>query len=104
LARPAVDDPLAKYAAHAVAVASRFGAALPQQQRTRLDAILATVASTQQGQRQALCFWGACKIRDMIADGEAPITAFEALRAAAAQSGLEARRIESAIASATRDT
>jgi hypothetical protein len=104
LAKPAVDDPLARYAAAVAAMppASSNGSE-PHPQATRLQAILGAVARAQPGERNALCFWGACKIRDMIFHHEVGNDAFGALHAAAAQTGLSSREIQTTIASAVRD-
>jgi hypothetical protein len=101
LAKPAVDDPLAKYAASVAAMPTgNNGGAAPEASPTRLDAILKTVAAAPEGQRNALCFWGACKIRDMILHGECGDDAFGALHAAATTAGLPAREIQTTIDSA----
>jgi len=102
LAKPAVDDPLAKYAANVVAMPTRSAGNGSAPQRTRLQAIIDTVAGARDGERNAIAFWGACRIRDMIADGEADNAAFESLRAAATQAGLPAREIQNVINSAVR--
>jgi hypothetical protein len=103
LAKPAVDDPLARYAAIVAAMPPASSNGAPPQSVTRLQAILNAVARAPNGQRNALCFWGACKIRDMILHGEVSDDAFRALHAAATQAGLTPREIQTTIASAVRD-
>jgi len=103
LAKPAVDDPLARYAASVAAMPPSASSNAPPQ-RTRLDAIIATVAGARSGERNAITFWGACRIRDMIANGELDhaggADAFDALHAAATQAGLSARGIQTTVDSA----
>jgi hypothetical protein len=106
LAKPAVDDPLARYAATVAAMAPEYASSKaephPHPQRTRLQSVLDAVARAAPGQRNALCFWGACKIRDMIQYGEVGADALGALHAAAGSAGLPAREIETTVASALR--
>jgi hypothetical protein len=72
----------------------------------RVEGIVATVALAHQGVRNSITFWGACKIRDMIADRELDITdgqhAVEALAEAASRTGLSSWEIQRTIFSAAR--
>jgi hypothetical protein len=71
----------------------------------RLAGIIRTVALAQPGERNALTFWGACRIRDMIAIGELrgadANNAFSALYEAARRTGLNHHEITNTIGSAT---
>jgi hypothetical protein len=120
LARPAVDDPLARYAAsvHSLLPPGTGTAAngtnvipfhrpdAPLIQTTRLQAVLNTVANAQTGERNQLTFWAACKVRDMIADRELDraegASAYNALVAAAQSAGLAYPEIKRTIESALR--
>jgi hypothetical protein len=120
LAKPAVDDPLARYAATVNTIMSSAGAGAnagtnvvpfrrpdaPLLQCTRLQAILNAVARAPSGERNQLTFWGACKIRDMIAGREIDhaegASAYNALVAAAANTGLSYREIKRTVESALR--
>jgi hypothetical protein len=72
----------------------------------RVDGIIATVAQAREGTRNALTFWGACKLRDMIANREldygAARQAFNELISASRRTGLPNFEIRRTIASATR--
>jgi Bifunctional DNA primase/polymerase, N-terminal len=93
LAKPAPDDPLARYAAQATAqVFTRNGA--QQQSLTQLEAVLRTAAAAPEGERNATTFWAANRVIDMIATGEADDSAVAALRGAAIQAGLTAREVQ----------
>jgi Bifunctional DNA primase/polymerase, N-terminal len=93
-------DPLAMYATSIYR--ARTGA--PRPNHSRMDAVLKTVANAPPGQRNAVTFWGACKLRDMIAIGEIAEgdNAFAALHAAATQAGLSPREIKQTITSAMK--
>jgi hypothetical protein len=72
----------------------------------RLEGIIGVVARAREGERNALTFWGACTLRDMVAARE--LTASEGARAFAAlfeagrHTGLSAQEIKQTIASATK--
>jgi hypothetical protein len=72
----------------------------------RVEGIVATVALARQGSRNSVTFWGACRIRDMLADRELdPIDgqhAVEALAEAASRTGLSAWEIRRTIFSAVK--
>jgi hypothetical protein len=92
-------DPFLAYATRVRGAPTRRQA---QPNHTRLKAVLATVSAAQPGERNTVTHWGACRIRDMVVDGEANGTAFDALAAAAAQAGLSPREIRRIIDSARR--
>jgi hypothetical protein len=72
----------------------------------RVRGLIAVVATARQGERNALTFWGACTIRDMLNAGELDRTAGEhavaALFEAGRHCGLSDCEIKSTLASATR--
>jgi hypothetical protein len=107
-----VNDPLWQYAA---SIKSGAPAAVgnniiplrrPGEQPDRLRAVLDAVARAQGGERNSLCYWGACRIRDMIAERELDRTegasAFNALVATATGIGLTYREIKRTVESALR--
>jgi hypothetical protein len=106
LAKPADDDPLAKYAGYAANVIPFRPPGPGVQQQTRLQAILHAVSQARGGERNSLCFWGACKIRDMIQGHELSqaegASALKGLRATAKAIGLSDREIIRTIRSAVR--
>jgi hypothetical protein len=119
LAKPAVGDPFTRYAAAVnantwAAPAAPIGGGsnvIPFRRpdtapHTRLQAVLGAVARAPEGERNALCFWAACKIRDMIAGGEldhaAGVAALHALVATAENTGLTRREIGRTIGSAMK--
>jgi hypothetical protein len=71
----------------------------------RLEGVLATVASAQEGERNRFCFWAACIIRDMVAEGGLDHSdgaqALTALLITGRHIGLPEREITRTIASAT---
>jgi len=73
---------------------------------SRVEGIVATVARARPGERNAVTFWGACRIRDMLAGRELDhATGRQALASlinAARQTGLPVSEIERTISSATR--
>jgi hypothetical protein len=73
---------------------------------SRIEGIIATVARARQGERNAITFWGACRIRDMLIGRELDHAtgqqAFHALAEAAQRTGLLPHEITSTIRSATR--
>jgi hypothetical protein len=72
----------------------------------RVSGLVAAVAAARPGERNALTFWGACIIRDMIITGELDDTAAEhavsALFEASRRSGLSPSEIKSTFASSLR--
>jgi hypothetical protein len=71
----------------------------------RLEGVLATVASAREGERNKICFWAACIIREMVAEGGLDHSdgaqAFTALLLTGRHIGLPEREITRTIASAT---
>jgi hypothetical protein len=72
----------------------------------RLHGIIARAASAVEGKRNSVTFWCACRIRDMLADGELDdvegIAAFTALHEAAVLAGLRSSSVRKTIQSAVR--
>lgn len=70
----------------------------------RVCGIVAAVATARQGERNALTFWAACRIRDMILDGAIDGSdarqAFDALARISRHTGLDEREISNTIKSA----
>jgi Bifunctional DNA primase/polymerase, N-terminal len=83
---------------------SQFGNVAPAM--SRIEGIVATVARARQGERNAVTFWGACRIRDMISERELDHVsgghAFAALAEASRRTGLSEIEITRTITSATR--
>ncbi len=72
----------------------------------RIQGIITAVARAKEGERNAVTFWAACRIRDMLVDGEIDANtaaqAFAALFDAAQHIGLAPQEIKHAIAMGTR--
>jgi hypothetical protein len=72
----------------------------------RLEGVLAFVATARQGERNRLTFWGACRIYDMLAEGQLDhrtgADALAALAEAASRTGLPMSEIRNTIASAAK--
>jgi hypothetical protein len=72
----------------------------------RVQGVVAAVAMAGEGQRNTLLYWGACRIRDMIAECEldrsAGQHAVSALHEAARRAGLRDQEISRTLASAVR--
>jgi hypothetical protein len=83
---------------------TQFGNVAPAM--SRIEGIVATVARARQGERNAVTFWGACKIRDMLSNRELDhVTgqrAIAALVEASRRTGLSEIEISRTIMSATR--
>jgi hypothetical protein len=73
---------------------------------SRIQGIVAAVAQAREGERNAITFWGACRINEMVADREldhsSQAQALAALEEAARRSGLPTFEIRRTIASATK--
>lgn len=73
---------------------------------SRLEGILTRVASAREGERNAMTFWAACRIVDMIVgrelDRDDGASAFEALREIARSTGLSHFEVKRTIGSAVR--
>jgi Bifunctional DNA primase/polymerase, N-terminal len=73
---------------------------------SRVGGIVATVATAREGERNAVTYWGACRIRDMLLDHEldhgSATRSFEALVEAARRTGLLECEINRTIASAVK--
>jgi hypothetical protein len=95
-------DPFASYSIPAPQSRRRGSAGYED----RLHGIIARTAAAVEGERNRMTFWAACRIRDMLADGELDhvegIAAFTALHEAGALSGLSAGEVRKAIRSAMR--
>jgi hypothetical protein len=72
----------------------------------RLEGILTKIAEAREGERNAITFWGACRIGEMVLTGELNggdgARAFDALREAAQRTGLHPSEIRRTIESALR--
>jgi hypothetical protein len=72
----------------------------------KVQGILNAVAAAQEGERNNLLFWGACRIRDMIAEREIGPSdgamAFKALNLVGLRKGLSPREIASTFRSAAQ--
>jgi hypothetical protein len=72
----------------------------------RLQGVVAFVAASPEGERNVRLYWGACRLRDMLEDGELPPheagLALATLAEAGSVAGLPAREIERTLTSATR--
>lgn len=86
--------------ARSIAVDLRRAAPAPD----RIQGIIATVASAREGERNAITFWGACRIHEMLAERELDqgtgADALEALIEAASRSGLPLFEVKRTIKSA----
>jgi hypothetical protein len=73
---------------------------------SRIEGIVATVAKAREGERNAVTYWGACRIKEMLIGREldrgTALQAFDALVEAASRTGLPAWEIKRTIASATK--
>jgi Bifunctional DNA primase/polymerase, N-terminal len=68
-----------------------------------LGGVLRKVAFASQGERNALLFWGACRLRDMALEGKIALpTGNELLAEAALRTGLQRLEVERTIASAQK--
>jgi hypothetical protein len=72
----------------------------------RVIGILLKVAGAAQGERNKLTYWAACRVYELVREGDLDhcqgMNALEQLRRAAAQAGLAAREINTTITSALR--
>jgi hypothetical protein len=82
-----------------------FGKSVGEPSR-KLQGVLDAVAAGNEGNRNSLLFWGACRISDMIANREIGsmegARAFEALNLVSTAAGLPAREVARTIRSAAR--
>jgi hypothetical protein len=86
----------------AVAAPVRYGEHSPRVLRA-VEGIVRTIASAGQGERNSLTYWGACRMREMVAAGLIGLAlAHDLLFEAASITGLPAWEIKTAIASAFR--
>jgi hypothetical protein len=103
LAKPANNDPLARFAAAVSGNARRRTANGGTHNVTRLEALLHTMSAAREGERNNVCHWAAHRVREMISAGETDDSAWIALRAAAVQAGLSAREIQRIIIGVMRN-
>jgi hypothetical protein len=68
----------------------------------RLTSILAAAVNAQEGERNCITFWCACRINEMLNKGECGDAAFAALTDISVNNGLPRREVEQCIASARR--
>jgi Bifunctional DNA primase/polymerase, N-terminal len=76
-----------------------------RQAERQLDGIIRKMVSAREGERNALTFWGACRLRELVEWGDlSETTAHQLVLAAAMRTGLSATEAERTFQSAFRQT